>query len=162
MKYLKHRNRVVMSIKLSFEYNEGLALFVLLKPIITPELSLPSGSKSDGFTVPWYFTWYVKKVDLGWLAAWLHDGCYRLALKTKDFADRWVFYKYLRKGGVNKTKARKMYIAVKYLGRGNYPKKHNKACLIAGFFIAQLLELHIFKGRMSGLFYWLKRGENSG
>lgn len=130
-----------MSLEISFRYDEQLGLFVLLKPIITPELSLLPGAKSDGFTVPWFLTWYVKKVDKGWLAAWLHDECLRLALKTKDFADRWVFYKYLRKAKVPKSKARKMYISVKYLGRGNYPKTHNKARLIAGFFMAQFLEL---------------------
>jgi hypothetical protein len=150
-----------MSLEISFRYNEQLALFVLLKPITTPELLLPIDATSDGFTVPWFFTWYVKKVDTGWLAAWLHDECYRLALKTKDFADRWVFYKYLRKAKVPKAKARKMYIAVKYLGRGNYPKTNHKVSLIVVFFMAQLAELHIFKGRISGLFYWLKRGENS-
>lgn len=101
-------------------YNEKLDCFILLKPIKTPELELLPGATSDGFTVPWYLTWYIKKVDKGWLAAWLHDECYRKAIKTKDFADRWVFYKYLRKGGVKKSKARRMYIAVKYIGKGNY------------------------------------------
>lgn len=109
-----------MSLEISSRYDEKLGLFVLNKPILTPELTLSPGAKSDGFTVPWYLTWYVKKVDVGWVAAWLHDECYRKAIKSKDFADRWIFYKYLRKCGAPRKKAKHMYLAVKYFGKGNY------------------------------------------
>jgi len=63
--------------------------------------------------------WYVNRVEKGWIAAWVHDRCYDLALKTKEWADL-LFYKNLRRCGVKKSKARKMYWAVKKYGRGNY------------------------------------------
>lgn len=107
-------------------YREDLQLFELQKPISLFGVDIHVGFKSDGFSVPWYLRWYVSRVDKGWVAAWFHDYCYVYAIKTKSWADL-MFYKILRKCGVRKSKARKMYIAVKFVGKGRYKCRNQSA-----------------------------------
>ncbi|SFD16903.1 DUF1353 domain-containing protein [Pseudoalteromonas denitrificans] len=108
-----------MKSKIHITYDENSRLFVLTKPFVTPELTLPIGMKSDGFSSPWFTRWYVSRVDTGWAAAWVHDHCYQNAIKTKAWADL-LFYKNLRRCKVKKLKARHMYLGVKYFGKGKY------------------------------------------
>lgn len=100
-------------------YCEDLQLFVLLKSVVTPEITLPVNMKSDGFSSPWWLRWYVNRVEKGWIAAWVHDYCYVNAIKNKAWADL-LFYKNLRRCGVEKEKAKNMYLAVKHFGKGHY------------------------------------------
>lgn len=100
-------------------YRDDLDKFILLHPLITPELHLPQGMTSDGFSSPWYLRWYVNRVEQGWIAAWVHDRCYQQAIKTKPWADK-LFYKNLRRCQVKKSKAKIMYLAVKWFGKGLY------------------------------------------
>lgn len=100
-------------------YRDDLDKFILNTPIQTPELDLPEGMLSDGFSSPWYLRWYVGRVEQGWIAAWVHDRCYQQAIKTKPWADR-LFYKNLRRCRVKKSKAKLMYLAVKCFGKGSY------------------------------------------
>jgi len=93
--------------KIHITYDENSGLFVLAEPLVTPELILPIGMKSDGFSSPWFTRWYVNRVDKGWAAAWIHDTCYQEAIKTKVWADL-LFYKNLRRCKVKKSKARYM------------------------------------------------------
>ena len=116
-------------------YSEEKDKFILKRQVKTPELELPEGMISDGFSSPWYLRWYVNRVEQGWIAAWVHDWCYQQAYKSKPFADR-LFYRNLRRCRVKKRKAKLMYLAVKFFGRGQYPQPNqppNKP-LLSGFF----------------------------
>ncbi len=106
-------------IDVNTRYEEDKQLFVLTSDIITPEITVPAGFYSDGFTVPRLFRWYISRTDKGWYAAWVHDYCYTNAIKTKSFADK-LFYKNLRRSNVSRFKAKIMYLAVSLFGRGNY------------------------------------------
>lgn len=103
----------------SSTYCEKTQLFRLLQPIVTPEITVNLPFYSDGFSSPWFVRWYVNRVEKGWIAAWIHDYCYVNAINTKAWADL-LFYKNLRRCGVGKKKARRMYFAVHYFGKGNY------------------------------------------
>lgn len=105
--------------EVSAKYSEKDDKFLLLHPLTTPELDLPAGMKSDGFSSPWYLRWYVNRVEQGWVAAWVHDHCYQEAINSKAWADK-LFYKNLRRCNVPKARAKKMYLAVRLFGKGSY------------------------------------------
>ncbi|WDE11161.1 DUF1353 domain-containing protein [Thalassomonas haliotis] len=105
--------------EVSAKYCEQSDKFVLLGALATPEVHLPEGMFSDGFSSPWYLRWYVNRVEQGWIAAWVHDRCYQQAINTKSWADK-LFYKNLRRCRVKKSKAKIMYLAVKLFGKGSY------------------------------------------
>jgi hypothetical protein len=100
-------------------WREDIKRFELKTPLITPEINIPVGFLSDGFTGYWFTRWYVPRVGHGWFSAWVHDYCYVEAVNSKAWADR-LFYKNLIRAGVRKPKARLMYLAVKVFGKGNY------------------------------------------
>ena len=79
-------------------------------------ITIPVGFDTDFASIPWWLQWYIGRFGRHNLAALLHDYLYRFAKNKQDkgFADK-EFYTAMLVTGVEPSKAKRMYQAVKYL-----------------------------------------------
>lgn len=98
--------------------------FVLLSPFSWTDgchvVTVHDGFPTDFASIP-RSLWSLYPPDGAYLhAAVIHDWMYVEGYKTKAYAD-YVFYGNMLNLGVDRDKARKMYLAVREFGGGNYP-----------------------------------------
>jgi len=110
-------------LKLKLGTSDGLEWYVLEDTKIDKYI-VPEGFKTDGASIP-RFLWSITGCPIKAkyvMAAILHDYLYsREANVPFDHANK-AFYRNMRRAGVNKFKAKLMFLAVKYFGKSHYHK----------------------------------------
>lgn len=89
-------------------YFDNDGKFVLGAPVKTRFGTVPTGFKTDGFSIPWWLRWFHHPFGKGLAAAILHD----YKLKQKDRQANRMFFRVLRDCNINLIKAMVMYLVV--------------------------------------------------
>jgi hypothetical protein len=76
-------------------------------------ITVPAGKVTDFASVPRIFWWIISPIDTHAKAAVVHDYCYGVNYKSKDYSDR-IFSEGLQVLGVKHWKILIMYWCVKY------------------------------------------------
>lgn len=109
------------------EWNDEMTKFKVVEPFVfykgylgsSEVIQVPKGFTTDFASTPQALKWLVPPVGRYGKAAVLHDYLYEFAIGSKAYADD-TFYEAMLVLKVPKWKAKVLYLAVKYFGKGNY------------------------------------------
>lgn len=89
-------------------YFDSDGKFVLSAPLKTRFGIVPTGFKTDGFSIPWWLRWFHHPFGKGLAGAILHD----YLLEQQDKRANRMFFVVIREKGINIVKAVLMYLVV--------------------------------------------------
>lgn len=86
---------------------------------------IPEGFRFDGASIPLGLRWMFPHGGRKFAPACLHDYLYRTGVLSKNYSDL-CFYEAMLENGVNKYKAKAMYLGVKYGGHLSWRKRRRE------------------------------------
>lgn len=114
-------------------YDQITNNFVLLQPLVTPEVTVPAGDYTDGASRPEFVDMFVKRYDRHFVPCIVHDYMYRHAIVLPGYehdpkagADALFevnLYRCSKLYGYPAEKIPAMVAGVKSFGRGAYGSK---------------------------------------
>lgn len=114
-------------------YDQITNNFVLLQPLVTPEITVPAGDYTDGASRPEFADMFVKRYDRHFVPCIVHDYMYRHAIVLPGYEDdpkagadalfEANLYRCSKLYGYPAEKIPAMVAGVKSFGRGAYGSK---------------------------------------